>query len=453
MADLYEMQRLNPTAPSARHVAALNRTLVKGGTPTAGLSGPNVVNEYAAQMRVKSPELGGARELNRDIRRQFRNMSPVQRAQYVDQQVVQNEAAMGAAQHRVSLRNPIGATMDEQHDVDREYYAPGTRAVLEEARRKFKGEFATLMTGANKQAWATAEDYEGAVNGLESVRKYGPMIENYVQQLARAHTSPAMQAQFEATDANIKSYVQFQQKNGDTRPADEIADDFDDPKAREAWEADIGAVKYDPSPNGKGIVQRQPTPQQQASATLQFQMDADIAQVQAMGEQTDRWLAGDPERAKFYMKGPDGKPMPKPTPAPDMQTEAAQSAARKRVQREADIAAGNIEPAAAEQAPEERAAELQAAGEPIPVNPRTGKPVLPDKDATLYKALTEEVWMFDGKVIDKEVPGAVRGRRVKPQFKEFGAEPAVPAQADLEKKLNRKLTAEEIQYLKSRAAK
>lgn len=423
--DLYKYQRMNPSAPAASHVAALNKTMQAGGVNTNGLSGANVVNEYAARMR-------DPRQVAMDSKRRFRGMSSVQRAQYMDQEVVRNEAMLGQQAHQVNLHNPFGATLDEQHQNDREFYAPGTRAVVESARRNFDEQFAGLMTGANKQAWGSTKDIERAVNGLEATQKYGPLIENHIQQRVRASLSPAVQAQFEAHDKNVQSFVDFQKANGDGRPEDEIAQDFDNPALQSQWRGDINARKFEAHPSGKGIVEVPASPQAQAEAEMGNRMKLESGQRKQRSDQSHQWLAGDPERMKQYDVGPDGELMPKQKPPEDIATTAARNAAVKKAEIDAEISAGLRKPDAKPEAPEEVAAVYAQGGVPVPTHPKTGKPVLPltddGKENPIYNAMTEKVWIGPGGVESKSpIAGTEPTRRLKPQFKQWSPaqDPAV----------------------------
>lgn len=426
MDDLYRYQRMNPSAPAASHVAALNKILQAGGTNTNGLSGANVVNEYAAQMR-------DPRQVAMDSRRRFRGMSGVQRAQYMDQEVIRNEAMGDGRAHQINLHNPFGATLDEQHQNDREFYAPGTRAVVESARKNFDEQFAGLMTGANKQAWGSTKDIERAVNGLEATQKYGPLIENHIQQRVRASLSPAVQAQFEAHDKNVQSFVDRKRGMGDTRPEDEIAQDYDNPIDQQLWREDINARKFEQHPSGKGVVEVQPSRQQQADAQLAAAIREQQALRDAESDMTEQWKARNPEAAARYEEAPPKSMIEKPKPEP-----TADERVQQKLDEEAAMEAGRIKrglkPAPVKAAdPVEEAKIRVQAGEPVPsVN---GKPVLPlnedGKENPIYNAMTENVWIDpDGKVSKLKLLGIDPVRRLKPQFKQWAPEgtpaPAAP---------------------------
>lgn len=272
--DLYAQTRKTAAQIAASPSPQMTQT-VQRLSGTQGMGATTSTAEFQAQ----SVNPQGAQTQRWNSRR-VAQMNPIQRAQFTEQQIMANESSLtDSPRYRVNIRNSVGPAADSTLNADRQVYSPAALAVMDKARSDFKNEFANLMSGSNKQAFTTLEDYERAINGLPSVQRYGGLMEDLVQQTARGNVSPVMEAQFQATDQNSQSFVRWAKQNGmavagqsDADLADQY---FENPQMRQMFEADPNAPKFDVM-NGK-VMQREATPQEQ----YELQNRNETAQVKA----------------------------------------------------------------------------------------------------------------------------------------------------------------------------
>jgi hypothetical protein len=318
--ELNKQSRIARTAQNASSVADWAVEQQRQANPAlAPLNNANVRNEQLAQMNAFNMTTSSQRsgQANQLRNRNYRRMTPDQRAAQADQFAVTNAAISEInpdAGHSISLKNAVGGTLDQQYNIDRQFYSPEARGVMTSARTQAKKEIADLLTGANKQAWKSIDDLEAAVNSLPSVKQYGPMVEDMVQGLIRDNSTPELKAQFQAEDANRDSFSKYFKRLNPTASDEELDAMYNDPEFKQTWEEDINAPKFDAI--GKDIKQRMPTPDQQAQQQISTKLKADEAMIDAERQRSARALANDPTLAESYRTDPNtGQLVPKP-PAP-----------------------------------------------------------------------------------------------------------------------------------------
>lgn len=311
--------RLSLLAPSAASVPMRQPLFNAQGQEVSapGLSNAATVNEKLARMNPRAVMWRQRQLAKADAAMggsEFKN-------QYLRNAMLRNDAALGIGPqlpgtrpgekdnpNYVHIANPMGQAMDTDMAANYDAYDPGVRASMEQGMREVNREMSRLFASPDKGKWGSVEDLEKAVNSLESVKKWGGLLEGYVSDAARRNMSPQLKAQFDANDATVKSFYDWYAQNGyDAGTVDEALtgrDPYevwtgDDPAAmaiKERFRSDAGAKKYEAI--GDRVMPVGLTPDQQMQQTFSVE-DKQMARIEQQAEQDKAAISAiDPERAK-----------------------------------------------------------------------------------------------------------------------------------------------------------
>jgi hypothetical protein len=281
--DMRKYQRPGDMSASAPSMAAQQTARRMNPNPTAGMSGTSAVNEQLARMQPKHMQESRNRVFERSVAD-----SAELRAQAAQQIVMRDSMQLGGSpDYSINVENGNGVALDDQFVNDQKYYSPEVRELMSEARRMSREETANLFAGANTSAWKSTKDMKNAVNQLSSVKRFGPLIESWVQGLVRNHVDPAMKARFEAGDRTRQSFVEWAERSAGLFATPDAYDN--DPALRRQFEDDPNAQKFD-AIDGK-VVPRQLTPEQDTATRIGLQTGAQEASIAAAKQRYD---AADP---------------------------------------------------------------------------------------------------------------------------------------------------------------
>ena len=299
------------------------------GFDTKGMTTSEVANQTAWMMQPRWYK-------QYQLKNAYRGMTDLQRVQAINSLAARHNALSGLNgstpdENRISLRVPTGGTADQHIALDYEKLNPDARLLYDTATRKFNQEFTGLMSGSDSSAWKSDDDYERAVNNLQSVRDYGHLIEGHIFGTSRRFLSPAMKVRFDANDRTFESFKRWFDevgKNGASGndSAESLWADNESPWAKGIKERFWQDPNYEKFRERNGKMEQVPiSPEQQRRAQLKAQREDEQLAIGMRGAATDEMLKRlPPEIASQFVKGPDGRPAKLQQAWPSLEEQAKQ---------------------------------------------------------------------------------------------------------------------------------
>lgn len=320
---------LTATAPLAQKtaVAASVPTRMSPGFDTRGMTNSEVANQVAWSMQPRWYK-------QYQLKNQYRGMTDLQRVQAINGIAARHNALSGLGgspldENRISLRVPTGGTADQFMALDYDKLNPEARLLYDTATKRFNQEFTGLMSSADSSAWKSEDDYERAVNNMQSVRDYGHLIEGHIFGAARRFLSPAMKVRFDANDRNFESFKRWYDEGGNqgasgNDSAESLWADNDSSWARTIKDRFWQDPNYEKYRERNGKLEQVPiSPEQTRRAQLKAQREDQDLALSMRSEATKEMIGSlPPDVAGRFMVGPDGKPFELPQAWPSLEEQA-----------------------------------------------------------------------------------------------------------------------------------
>lgn len=274
--ELEQTAALPPAQKTA--VAASVPGKMSPGFDTRGMTTAEVANQTAWMMQPRWHK-------QYELKNRYRGMTDLQRVQAINGLAARHNALSGLGgdpldENRISLRVPTGGTADQHIALDYDKLNPEARLLYDNATKQFNREFTGLMSGSDASAWKSDDDYEKAVNNLQSVRDYGHMIEGHIFGTARRFLSPAMKVRFDANDRTFDSFKRWfdevgKQGASGNDSAESLWADNDSAWAKSIKERFWQDPNYEKYRERNGKLEQVPvSPEQQRRAQLKAQRES-----------------------------------------------------------------------------------------------------------------------------------------------------------------------------------